>query len=155
SALCAEWHYCEFDDAATVLEKRVSEWRENPSDETLEAARQAWKQAFERWSRNELFQFGPAGSKAMDPYHGECYRERIYSWPALARCRIDEQIASQRYLVDGVAAQLATARGLYALEYLLFYPGSDHGCLSTTTTARTWSSLGVDEIVERKRNYAA
>lgn len=155
SARCAEWHYCDFDNAATVLERRVADWNQAPNEETLDAARQAWNHALERWSQVELFQFGPAGSKAMDPYHGEGFRDRIYSWPSLARCRIDEQILSQRYLVDGVDAQLATARGLYALEYLLFYPGSDHGCLSTSTTARNWSTLSVDEIAKRKRDYAA
>lgn len=155
SARCAEWHYCDFDNAATLLQRRVTEWNDDPSDTHRAAARQAWAHAMERWSRVELFQFGPAGNTALDPYHGEAFRERLYSWPSLARCRIEEQIASQRYVANGVATQLPTARGLYALEYLLFYPGSDHGCLSTSSTAQTWSTLDVAEIDARKRSYAA
>lgn len=155
SALCAEWHYCEFENAATLLRDRVSTWAQEGDEDATTAARQAWARAMESWSRVELFQFGPAGSMAQDPYHGATYRDRIYAWPNSSRCRVEEQIANQRYVDEGVGEALITARGLYALEYLLFYAGSDHACSTTTSTASTWSTLDADEIGERKARYAA
>lgn len=154
SALCAEWHYCQFENAATLLEQKVGAWAESPSSETQGAAQLAWRQAMESWSAAELFQYGPAGSSAMDPHHGKGLRNLIYAWPGNARCRVEEQIASGRYATQGFDQVLTSARGLFALEYSLFYPGSDHACLGTSATAETWATLSPNEIAERKRAYA-
>lgn len=155
SALCAEWHYCDFENAATLLRDRVVAWVEGPSDASLAGARDAWVRAMESWSRSELFQFGPAGSNSHDPYHGAGYRDRIYAWPSISRCRVEEQIANQRYLDEGVDKALITARGLFALEYLLFYPGADHACSPTSNAGKTWSTLDADDIAQRKAAYAS
>lgn len=154
SASCAEWHYCDFESAATLLRDRVVAWAEKPSDANLAAAREAWVRAMESWSHAELFQFGPAGSATQDPYHGAGYRDRIYAWPSISRCRVEEQVANQRYLDEGIDRALITARGLFALEYLLFYPGDDHACTPTSSAGKTWSTLDAAEIAERKAAYA-
>src|SRR5690606_25134071 len=60
SALCAEWHYCEFDNAATLLQRRIDEWVGDPSEATQAAARDAWRRSMDTWSLLELFQYGPA-----------------------------------------------------------------------------------------------
>lgn len=158
SALCAEWHYCGFENAATILERDVGEWASAPSDETLRPAQRAWLGAMTSWGGAELFQFGPAGTKTDtnvgDPYHGQGFRDRIYYWPGSNRCRVDEQIASRRFATHGFDQVFATARGLYAVEYALFYPGEDHACLPTSSTAETWATLSRQVIAERKQEYA-
>lgn len=158
SARCAEWHYCSFENAATILERDVSEWTATPSEDTLVSAQRAWLGAMKTWSQAELYQFGPAGAKTDssvgDPYHGQSYRDRIYYWPGSNRCRVEEQIASRRYATQGFEQVFATARGLYAIEYGLFYGGDDHACLPTSSTAETWATLSPAELSERKREYA-
>jgi uncharacterized protein len=158
AADCAVHQYCRFGAAAARLEQRVAVHAASPSLETLEGARDAWRRAMALWSRAELFQFGPVASRAQsagkDAYQGLGIRERIYSWPLTARCRVEDQLASQAYTTQGFANVLVSSKGLFGLEYLLFYEGGDTACLPVTTTAKTWATLGRDEIARRKRAYA-
>jgi predicted lipoprotein len=155
---CAVHHYCRFGAAAAALEGRVAAHAASPSAASLEAARVAWRRAMALWSRVELFQFGPVASRAQsagkDAYQGLGIRERVYSWPLTARCRVEDQLASQAYRTQGFGNVLVSSKGLFGLEYLLFYEGSDTACLPVTTTARTWATLTADELASRKRAYA-
>jgi predicted lipoprotein len=157
AADCALHELCEFENAARWLEHYVDAHAEAPTAARLELARQAWRDAMQRWSRLELFQFGPAASNAAtagkDIYQGQSYRDRIYAWPSTARCRVEEQVAGRAY-EDGFDRVLISSRGLFALEYLLFYDGDDTACLASSTTAQTWSELSDDALASRKRAYA-
>jgi predicted lipoprotein len=110
------------------------------------------------WSRVELFQFGPLASKAesagKDMYEGLGIRDFIYAWPTTSRCRVEEQLITQNYASRGMSGVLISGRGLFALEYLLYYSGSDTECAATSSTATQWAQLDNDELSERKRNYA-
>lgn len=154
AADCATWHYCEFERRAITLEAAVRAHAHQPSDTTLEPARAAWRDAMLRWGGAELFQFGPAGSRAHDLYHGASFRDRIYAWPSVSRCRVEEQLVSGAY-AEGFDRVLVGAKGLYALEYLLFYPGADTACAPASATATTWATLAAEDIASRKRAYAA
>lgn len=155
---CAMHHYCRFQAAAERLEQRVAAYQSEPDAAALDAARAAWRRAMALWSRIELFQFGPVASRAQsagkDEYQGQGIREKIYSWPLVARCRVEEQVASQAYRTQGFSNVLVSSKGLFGLEYLLFYPGSDTACLPATVAAKTWATLDADEIATRKRAYA-
>jgi uncharacterized protein len=155
---CAVHHYCRFEAAAAQLEESVAAHAEDPNTTTLEATRTAWRRAMALWSRIELLQFGPLASRAMsagkDAYQGLGIRDKIYSWPLTARCRVEEQIASQAYRTQGFSNVLVSSKGLFGLEYLLFYPGSDTACLPVTQTGKTWPTLDADDIAARKRAYA-
>jgi hypothetical protein len=110
------------------------------------------------WSGLELFQFGPLSSAAVtagkDSYQGKGIRDRIYSWPLVSRCRVEEQVESRRYQSTGMDPVLVSGRGFFALEYLLFYEGSDTACAATSPTFAAWTSLSPQTIDERKRAYA-
>jgi predicted lipoprotein len=127
-----------------------------PSSQQLTAARAAWRNALRTWSRAELFQFGPAASSAMsagkDLYQGKGLRERIYAWPAATRCRVEEQILEQASDLEGA---FVSGRGLFALEYLLFYENTDSACPAEGRVAREWNALSAEEINARKLAYAA
>lgn len=155
AADCASWHYCEFERRAAALESAVGAYADAPADAALEPARAAWREAMLSWAGAELFQFGPAGSRAQDPYHGASFRDRIYAWPAASRCRVEEQLVSGAYAEDGLGGVLVGAKGLYALEYLLFYPGEDTACAPASAAATTWATLTPEDIAARKRAYAA
>lgn len=156
---CSLWHYCHFENAASKLERRVSRWVAEPSEPNLDAARAAWKAAMETWSVLELFQFGPLSSRSesagKDLYWGQGLRESIYAWPSVARCRVEEQVAGQAFLTRGLNGVVISGRGLYALEYLLFYPGSDTACPPSSSAGQQWARLSAEELDERKRAYAA
>jgi uncharacterized protein len=157
AASCANWHYCRFENAATALASRVSAHADARSTASLYNARDAFREAMESWSVVELFQFGPLSSAAeaagKDGHAGQGIRDLVYSWRSVARCRVEEQVALEAY-ADGMDGVLISGRGLYALEYLLFYPGADSACAAATPTGQSWAGLGSDELLERKLRYA-
>ncbi len=153
---CAIWHYCKFASRAAALDARIGGHVTRPSADTLERARTAWREAMSAWSTVELFQFGPLASSAdsagRDGVHGEGIRDLVYSWPLDARCRVEEELASQAYK-NGFGGVLVSSRGLTALEYLLFYEGSDTACNPGTATANVFASLDADDLAARKLGY--
>jgi uncharacterized protein len=159
AAECALWHFCQFEDVALKLENRVRKLAAPPDADTLMRAQEGWKAAMSAWSQIELFQFGPLSSRTesagKDVHQGQGVREFIYSWPTVARCRVEDQIVSQAYADRGMDSVLISGRGLFALEYLLFYPGSDTACAGATPTAKTWGTLGDAEVASRKLAYAS
>lgn len=159
AAECASWQYCQFDGAAEALATRVQELSVAPSLPALEGAQAAWRNAMALWSRVELFQFGPLGSRAesagKDIYEGQGIRDLVYSWPASARCRVEDQLITQTFATRGMDPVLISGKGLFGLEYLLFYPGGDTACTATTATGRAWAQLDGATIAVRKRAYAA
>lgn len=158
AADCAQYHYCRFESGARILQDQIAGYVDAPDERTLTAARTAFAQANSLWSVAELFQFGPAGSSAVsagkDIYRGEGLRELIYSWPLTVRCRVEEEVALQDYLED-MSSVPVSARGLFGLEYLLYYPGADTACVPSSSTAKAWAKLDSSELAARKLEYAA
>ncbi|HYP87260.1 MAG TPA: imelysin family protein [Polyangiaceae bacterium] len=154
---CAMWQYCRFEGAASALARSVEAHREVRSEATLAAARDAWRVAMGAFSRLELFQYGPFGSNSesagRDPVHGQGLHDLIYSWPSVARCRVEEQVVGRAYEASWTPV-LVSARGLFGLEYLLFYPGSDHACTPTSSTAKLWAALDAEQLARAKLDYA-
>ena len=158
AAACAAWHFCQFESEALALESRLEQHREAASERSLERVQEAWKSAMAAWSRVESFQFGPFSSRATsagkDSYRGQGLREFIYAWPSGARCRVEDQIVGRGYETN-MASVPISGRGLYALEYSLFYTGSDTACAQATATAKTWAELDEAELAELKLAYAS
>lgn len=154
---CAIWHFCEFENAAGTLQSRVAKHVQAPREETLLRAQDAWKAAISVWSRIEMFQFGPLSSRTenagKDVHQGQGVRELVYAWPSLARCRVEEQIVGQGFAARGMDAVPISGRGLYALEYLLFYPGADSACAVSSATAKAWPTPA--GLSERKLAFAS
>src|SRR6185369_12075839 len=51
---------------------------------------------------------------------------------------------------------LVNGRGLWAVEYLAFYAGSDNACgsLSPINANGTWAALSPNDLAQRKADYA-
>lgn len=158
AADCAQYHYCRFESGARILQEHVAGYVDAPDERTLTAARTAFAQANALWSVAELFQFGPVGSSAVsmgkDIYQGQGLRELIYSWPTTVRCRVEEEVALQDYLED-MRSVPVSARGLFGLEYLLYYPGADTACMPSSATAKAWGKLDPSELAALKLDYAS
>lgn len=154
AADCSAWHACNFQNAATTLRTRIKDSTADASK--VDAARVAWRAAMDSWSAMELFQFGPVGSTTLDPYHGRGLRSFVHPWPQTSRCEVEKQIATKPYKDQGIGSVLPAARGLFALEYILFYPNADTACLPASPTGQAWASLAASpaNLTAAKNEYA-
>jgi predicted lipoprotein len=152
---CAMSRYQKFQTAAETLKTKTAAFAADRSEANRTAAQDAWKEAIAAWQEAELFRFGPA-ARSGDP-GAQDLRDQIYGWPPTNRCKIDEQTVSKAYSQGTFSTSLVSARGLGAIEYLLFYSGSDNGCGSTSTINAngTWAALNADDRSKQKADYAA
>jgi predicted lipoprotein len=121
-----------------------------------EAAREAWRQAIDAWQQLEMMQFGPAGS-SLTVMGGQDLRARIYSWPNLNLCLVDQQTVQDGYDdPDALEAVIGAPLGLWAIEYLLFNEDPDNNCspLNTINQDGIWDAMA-DMIPQRRLTYAA
>lgn len=83
-----------------------------PTNDHLDVAQQAWKNAYEPWVRSEAFAFGPAAQLGV--------KNRINFWPT----RVDTLEATLAGIdnpdTNTIEQVGASAKGLSSLEYLLF-----------------------------------
>jgi uncharacterized protein len=152
---CAQNRYCEFEARARAMRDKAAALAGDPSEDNAAAARSAWLAAMAVWQEAELFSFGPA-ARAPDP-GAQDLRDQVYAWPLVSRCKIEEQIVSQAYAAPGFPSSLVNGRGLAALEYLVFYSGTDNACsqFSPINAGGTWAALGAGALAQRKAGYAA
>lgn len=159
-AACAELRHCEFDAAAKELASLASAYQASPNAEALGAVRSALGFATERAARIEVMRFGPAASAQDDMEHGQGLRDLIYSWPNVSRCRVEEQVIGQAYAevgFDNLVQVPINSRGLFAIEYLSSYSGTDNVCspFSIANAGDAWNQLSADELAAIKRKYLA
>jgi predicted lipoprotein len=111
--------YGDFEARAGVLAERNGELCAAPDETTLGVAREAWWSARAPLKQAEVFAFGPF--KEFPWRLGPT----IDFWPARP-ATVDEILAGSEPLDAEAAAALgAAARGLPAIEYLLYPPGLD------------------------------
>ena len=151
-----------FGTEVATLESATAAWATAPSDDTARtSAQQAWVAAMDTWQELEPVQFGPAGAPRLantGTLGGQDLRNRIYSWPDVGPCRIDQATADESYAGSTFFADApATDRGLDALEYLLFVPTSDNQCIpqAAINAEGTWAALGDETIQARRAAFAA
>jgi predicted lipoprotein len=152
---CALAQYRDFEDNAHALAVAAQGWAKSADDAHVKEARAAWRDAMASWQRAELFRFGPAASSTQPG--GADLRDQIYIYPLANACKVDQQIVDQSYAAASFPSSLASARGLSALEYLLFYDGDDNSCLSGVgiNANGTWDALDSEELRARRAAYAS
>lgn len=111
-------------DSAAELHDRTGALCEDPSGDTLAATRDAWKTTFSSWQRTEAYGFGPARDDNLGP--------EMAFWPT-DTSDIESVISGNDDLTaNAVDALGSAAKGLYALEYLLFAEDDALPALSDT-----------------------
>lgn len=139
------------DERALALEQAVSAAEDDPS--LLPAARDRWAEVMETLQRLEPMQLGP-GAPSTQP-GGKDLRDKMYSWPLTSPCAVDAHLPGEDYDTrpDDV---LINARGLGALEYLLFEEATTNACLAShpLNADGVWSTLSAETIRERRAAYA-
>ncbi|MCQ8876932.1 imelysin family protein [Pseudoalteromonas shioyasakiensis] len=113
----------------------------------LGQAQSAWLDTMASWQQAEMMQVGPLVTN-----NGEL-KSRIYSWPSISRCGIDQDVvyhqdnminqdASRPY---DITARTATRRGMFALQHVLFNQQFDHHCSVTNDALANWNSRTIHE----------
>jgi predicted lipoprotein len=151
-ATCAATQSREFRAKAAVLDAAVSAYAATPDTAARDAARQAFNDALDAWQVVDQMQFGPPASVSV--LGGKGIRSNIYNWPSVSRCAIEEDIVSRAYESASFPSSLPNRRGLWALEYLLFYEGADTTCTSSSPAAAAYPALAAADRDARKRAYA-
>lgn len=138
-----------FRQDAAALAAAVSAWRKaGAAADGRDAARSAWQAAWQRWQRLELFQFGPA---AMDSH---ALRDRIYGWPVVSACAVDQGAATcDPTAACDAAAALPNRKGLDALEFLLFRDSAEHECPGPAAP-KDWAGWSEVERWQRRAAWA-
>lgn len=109
--------YLDLDAKADALAESVSAFSDERSQENLDDARQAWKDARRPWEQSEAFLFGPVSIRGIDP--------SIDSWP-LNKTDLDGVLANGETLdKDYIDALPESQKGFHTIEYLLFGQGND------------------------------
>lgn len=139
------------------LDAAVQAWQAAPDDPmALEGVRTAWLDAMGVWQEAEVMQVGPAAS-SLTAVGGADLRDRIYSWPSVNPCRVDQETVERDYDTAGFAdSELVNVLGLDALEYLA-YAGADNACPGQVeiNAEGTWDALEPDTLASHRADYAA
>lgn len=151
---CASHFTCEFFNAAASLGREVSGYVADPSSEKRTRARDAWVSAMAAWSMLVPFEFGPIVGVGTDKYHGRGIGSYVHPWPSPNLCEVSKQLVSGFYEEQGLTRVPPGARGLFALEAILFSDMSETGCPSSSTTSTTWSEWSEEERQAAKLAYA-
>jgi predicted lipoprotein len=104
---------------------------------TLDDARASWITAMDAWQRAEAVLIGPAAMNTKE------LRAKIYAWPSISTCEIDQNTASRFANPSSydISTKLVRVRSLTAIEYLLHPPSVDHTC---GIEPNGWAALGAD-----------
>jgi len=149
--------YADFTKAASALAKATAGHASSKTPGDLEAARKAFVDAMLIWERAEVFQVGPSASVTNSAPGSQGLRQEIYAWNTVNRCGISRALVEKVYADDKAFADLyPNARGLGALEILLFDDSSDSGCAKTNSiiSSGAWDKLSAAELAERRADYA-
>lgn len=151
---CAVTRYERFREDAVRLRDATAAWAKRDTKETRDAARAAYLAANASWQVAEVFRFGPA-ARMMDDPAGKDLRDRIYAYPQDNPCMVDQRLVDRKY-ASAFDTILIGARGLSALEYLLFYTGEANACAAAIGINQTgaWAALDDGERRTRRAEYA-
>lgn len=114
-------------------------------------ARDQWRRTMDQWQRVELFQVGPLAA------NGGALRNRIYSFGSsapLSECAVDQSVVLAQDETFDLSSRSFNARGLDALEYLLFSEELTHHCPSQISETRGWNDLPEQTRREQRCDYA-
>lgn len=99
-------------ERATAFRQAVETLQNDPTDENLEAARDAWYAARIPWEQSESWLFGPVDFKGHDP--------ALDTWP-VNRTDLDAVLDSGNELTEQFVSNLdPSLKGFHTAEYLLF-----------------------------------
>lgn len=156
---CALSQYGNLKDALRTLQTQTATYAAAPAEANtaeLAQARAAWIGAMAEWQKTEAFAFGPLATPSPDSDPGgQDLRSDFYAWPLDARCAVEEALAKKAYETPNFATTASiAARGLSALEYLLFFEGDQNGCSGDNEINKNALWPAPPELKARRAAYA-
>lgn len=124
------------------------------SEQELDAraeAQQLWRETMANWQRAELYQLGPLADNSGT------LRNRIYSYGStstLNDCAVDQSVVQAQNDGFDITTRSYSARGLAALEYLLFNDDLGHQCAPLVNATQSWNELPEVVRKEQRCDYA-
>lgn len=100
---------------ATTLLEKLTELKNNPSADTVKAARDAWRATRIPWERSEAYLFGPVDTLGVDP--------KVDSWP-VQKDQLDGALGGYDPELSNIDGFPVNMKGFHAIEYLLFGDGT-------------------------------
>lgn len=117
----------------------------------ISALQSLWREAMSDWQRAELYWVGPLTESE------NALRNRIYSFETTAwadPCAIDIAVVAAEEAGFDITRRANTARGLDALEYLLFNENLNTACSAAVPQTQLWNDLPADEQIQKRCEYA-
>ena len=152
---CALDGYRKSAQKMSLLAEAVRRHESEQTPASLAATRSAFAEAMVDYQRIEVMQFGPFAKKVAPG--GEGIRDLVYAWPNVNRCLVDETLTARGYEAADFGTKAAvSARGLAALEYLLWNETTSNACLPTSgiNSGGEWQALDAGELSRRRSAYA-
>ncbi len=107
-------NYRDLSVAAARMAARAAEFEATPNEASLDALREAWRNARALWKRSQAFEFGPAE---------ELRTGAKIDWVPTRESRVESAIAADGVLDNAYVEDLGSnQKGFLALEYLIFDP---------------------------------
>lgn len=128
-------HYADFSAKMDALNTKATDFNAAPDQPKLDELRVAFKEAYLSWQNVAYFEFGPASSELL------LNSTNIFPVDA---SQVDNNIANGNYDLNSAAN--ISAKGLPAVDYLL-YSGSDDNAIITSFTT--------DSGAANKKSYLA
>lgn len=119
--------------------------------EALSEARQQWRDTMAIWQEVELTRLGPLAE------NGASLRNRIHSFGSsapLSSCAVDQGVVLAREPDFDLSRRSVNARGLGAMEYLLFNDNLEHTCPTQIDETRDWNQRPEQERRQWRCDYA-
>ena len=142
--------FAELRRSAGELHAKAGSYADAPGPAALSAARKAWKEAMLSWQQVNAFHFGPAGESGLR----KTLLEEIGTFP-ISESKIEAAIARGDHLFNNFDRD---ARGLLAVEYLLFGKEPDYEAmvqLSVSPTRKIHLKALTGHLKERAEEVAA
>jgi len=145
---------------AQALQQAIDAWEAEAagsveSEQARADAAEAWRDLAESWQEVEVMQLGPLGSSAT-AIGGQDGRDRVYSWPVVNPCRVDQETGRESFAEpDWADTALVNVIGIDALEHLLL-AGPDNTCPAQVdiNAEGLWDDLGPDGVEDARARYA-
>lgn len=134
--------YAELEAKLEALRVASRALEESPSEDDLRDAQSAWRDARRPWKETEVFKFGPVADEPLR------YGPKIDFWPA--RPDTIEALLAETGTLDPDDLG-AAAKGLPAVEYLLFGAGAREGFHESTRRYEYLVVLVDDLILQTQR----
>ena len=117
----------DFEDRCIDLESKINAFASGQDLASLETMREAWRSAALAWKYCEIFNLGTAKDSL--------FHNKIYKWPCNPVFIEDFISGTDSITPEYIDGKGSTAKGLAAIEYLLFDPAiSDADLLATFTS---------------------